>query len=380
MYGILPKGPSRHAYAWQIGPFWQDTLDMQYCISRCVFFTGCVFTSMDTSPIWPLLSLTSDWTWSSPPRDVGLPPTGPVPNLDTPRLRFTRPSGSPSFRAATSGSSIFHAGSKTPRVATSAVPSPLAQEDTSTGSPFVWDLAPQRPQTLSVRHRPRERSSSRMSKDGRKRATKKSSGIKCVVSLTFGDDEPLSDFVRDLYRPPAVDFSDFQDLGALPRDDAVENDEDEPQTLVIAPIPRSTSPTNKPSTVTATANSPRQDLQQVHIGDDNRTCLACNKTYAHRSTLRAHIRDFHGGRQHRCDTCGKHFRSIQSRLRHQKSSHGTDDKPYKCPSCGRTFRDSTTLGRHLRTHTGSRPFRCDMCGRGFTQSGNLRRHERTHRD
>ena len=26
--GILPKGPTCHAYAWQIGPFWQDTLDL----------------------------------------------------------------------------------------------------------------------------------------------------------------------------------------------------------------------------------------------------------------------------------------------------------------------------------------------------------------
>ena len=24
------KGPSRHAYAWQIGPFWQDTLDVRW--------------------------------------------------------------------------------------------------------------------------------------------------------------------------------------------------------------------------------------------------------------------------------------------------------------------------------------------------------------
>ena len=23
------KGPTRHAYAWQIGPFWQDTLDVR---------------------------------------------------------------------------------------------------------------------------------------------------------------------------------------------------------------------------------------------------------------------------------------------------------------------------------------------------------------
>ena len=22
------KGPTRHAYAWKIGPFWQDTLDV----------------------------------------------------------------------------------------------------------------------------------------------------------------------------------------------------------------------------------------------------------------------------------------------------------------------------------------------------------------
>ena len=26
--GILPKGPYGHAYAWQIGPFWQDTLKL----------------------------------------------------------------------------------------------------------------------------------------------------------------------------------------------------------------------------------------------------------------------------------------------------------------------------------------------------------------
>ena len=25
------KGPTRHVYAWQIGPFWQDTLDKNIC-------------------------------------------------------------------------------------------------------------------------------------------------------------------------------------------------------------------------------------------------------------------------------------------------------------------------------------------------------------
>ena len=26
------KGPTRHAHAWQIGPFWQDTLDIMLCL------------------------------------------------------------------------------------------------------------------------------------------------------------------------------------------------------------------------------------------------------------------------------------------------------------------------------------------------------------
>ena len=28
------KGPTSHAYAWQIGPFWQDTLDMPMLVSN----------------------------------------------------------------------------------------------------------------------------------------------------------------------------------------------------------------------------------------------------------------------------------------------------------------------------------------------------------
>ena len=31
------KGPTRHAYAWQIGPFWQDTLEI-FIYHRRLFF------------------------------------------------------------------------------------------------------------------------------------------------------------------------------------------------------------------------------------------------------------------------------------------------------------------------------------------------------
>ena len=38
------KGPTRHAYAWQIGPFWQDTLELQVVIGNFVLNRECSVT------------------------------------------------------------------------------------------------------------------------------------------------------------------------------------------------------------------------------------------------------------------------------------------------------------------------------------------------
>ena len=34
------KGPTRHAYAWQIGPFWKDTLVMIIACEKKWYFQG----------------------------------------------------------------------------------------------------------------------------------------------------------------------------------------------------------------------------------------------------------------------------------------------------------------------------------------------------
>ena len=70
--GILPKGPTCRAYAWQIGPFWQDTLDVRtnnhmITILLCVslqpnHLPGVHCTSLrlnDRFIIWKLNSLRS---------------------------------------------------------------------------------------------------------------------------------------------------------------------------------------------------------------------------------------------------------------------------------------------------------------------------------
>ena len=45
------KGPTRHAYAWQIGPFWQDTLDM--CISHTAVLV-CTYRCPSNKRCWAI--------------------------------------------------------------------------------------------------------------------------------------------------------------------------------------------------------------------------------------------------------------------------------------------------------------------------------------
>ena len=57
------KGPTRHAYAWQIGPFWQDTFD--------VFIKKCIKTlSAKWRPFCPGLNVSSGWLVASSPIPV----------------------------------------------------------------------------------------------------------------------------------------------------------------------------------------------------------------------------------------------------------------------------------------------------------------------
>ena len=47
------KGPTRHAYTWQIGPFWQDTLDLGYHSTRSI-----AWLLMQQTPMcWQVISI-----------------------------------------------------------------------------------------------------------------------------------------------------------------------------------------------------------------------------------------------------------------------------------------------------------------------------------
>jgi len=53
--------------------------------------------------------------------------------------------------------------------------------------------------------------------------------------------------------------------------------------------------------------------------------------------------------------------------RHLKSH--SKERPHKCDICGRGFKTGTSLNNHFNTHTGTKPHHCRKCTSSFTTSG-----------
>ncbi|XP_067036934.1 fez family zinc finger protein 1-like [Acropora muricata] len=177
----------------------------------------------------------------------------------------------------------------------------------------------------------------------------------------------------------AVDHGIFQENGALPAEGKYEKTS--PGTAVGAPKPdfkhlttqavKKYPQLNKANDLSTTSARQRTD-KTIH------RCNQCGKIFKTKYTLSIHLKmpDHTQSRPFVCNVCGKGFRLSSTLCRH-KIIH-TEKKPHKCEECGKSFNRSSTLKTHLRTHSDKKAFICDICGKGFHQKGNLRNHIMIH--
>ncbi|XP_077564375.1 uncharacterized protein LOC144179817 [Haemaphysalis longicornis] len=105
-------------------------------------------------------------------------------------------------------------------------------------------------------------------------------------------------------------------------------------------------------------------------------CQHCSYMTPYSSTLKKHIRTHTGECPHQCNHCGRAFTERSTLVSHLRIHTGK--RPHQCSHCGKAFTEKGNLVNHLRIHTGERPHQCSHCGKAFVQRTSLVKHVRIH--
>ncbi|XP_055549827.1 zinc finger protein 271-like isoform X2 [Wyeomyia smithii] len=116
--------------------------------------------------------------------------------------------------------------------------------------------------------------------------------------------------------------------------------------------------------------------ERRHSGVKPYHCDICGRGFAESSNLKVHRRTHTREKPHVCTVCNRAFARVFLLKSHQRIHTG--ERPFSCPECGKSFRQQGDLSTHRRIHTGDRPYRCEVCNKGFIKSSGYTQHKKRH--
>ena len=108
-------------------------------------------------------------------------------------------------------------------------------------------------------------------------------------------------------------------------------------------------------------------IATVHEGQRPYSCEHCDKSFASKKSLKAHIESFHEKRRHICEVCGASFSHKGTLKYHIEKNHDKKSKPkqsHLCNICGKDYPLKLSLAMHIRRfHEGiyDKNYQCDKC-------------------
>ncbi|XP_077300441.1 uncharacterized protein LOC143921151 [Arctopsyche grandis] len=110
----------------------------------------------------------------------------------------------------------------------------------------------------------------------------------------------------------------------------------------------------------------------LHIMKHIKRCKVCLKSFKHSSSIRRHMKSHTGENPYKCNICLKSFAQRSGFVKHANFHSNT--KPYECDICSKSFASRYNITIHLDTHTGIKPYKCNVCPKSFTSKNSLRQH------
>uniref|UniRef100_A0A8D8F5T1 Zinc finger and SCAN domain-containing protein 2 n=1 Tax=Culex pipiens TaxID=7175 RepID=A0A8D8F5T1_CULPI len=111
---------------------------------------------------------------------------------------------------------------------------------------------------------------------------------------------------------------------------------------------------------------------QTAVGPDVMyTCQICWASYRSRTNFKAHINQHIDHKPYKCRLqCKKHFFGLKGRLKHEEKCNSDTS----CSVCDRTFAEKELLFAHIKSAHGKIKFTCEICDIRFPHRVALRRH------
>ncbi|KAG6446618.1 hypothetical protein O3G_MSEX004548 [Manduca sexta] len=130
------------------------------------------------------------------------------------------------------------------------------------------------------------------------------------------------------------------------------------------------------------AHMMRRHPKKVSAGEKCKRCVCaeCGLAFASPSQLRSHGRKHSLSRDYYCVECDKSFKSDSTLKQHLKTASphiNYIDLPLPCTHCNKRFAIRRDLERHTnRVHLNLRPYKCDRCDKSYVTSWCLTEHKR----